>query len=255
MSVNWLESTIEQRKALYRQLKRAADLIDKNVEILACEITGQRSRGQYIKTLRSGKYSRLHSVQYHKFLAANHPDLIQSLTEDLLSEPSTQPGSQWTQLLEDHATADGFDIVPRGLEIVGLSRNHPAQKIRLNQEFYFELRVARGGFATALQGCRGSWYPLPIHPEDVILSLHAQKLKLPINPATGAVEFLSEPNDLGPHEFVIIVTDNRDLLELFAVFPAGTKIPPVVLDRFAASIEEKSTQHSIFREECLIVRS
>src|SRR6056297_2132056 len=194
MTIDWLRASIEQRKILYRQMKRAADEKNIDIEKLAFRITGERSRGEYIKTLRSGKYSKKSALQFYNWLAANEPNLQQALAEDLMSDPLGLPGSQWSQLLDKRATSYGFEIVPRGFEIVGFSRGQPTQQIRVNEDFCLKLSNPRAGFAVALQFYDGSWYPLPIHPENMMLPIPAATLLLPTNPATGKVEFLSEPH-------------------------------------------------------------
>lgn len=254
MPIDWLKATIEERQILYRQLKDVADRKNDSIEAQCFEILGRKFSGEYVKTLRSGKYSTKNALQFYNWLQAHQPraaTLVDEAIEKLNGGPA---GSKWQKLLEDHAREDGCRLAARrgkGFEIVGLTRQRTAPKIRLGQDFYIELDVPQDGQLSAVQCYEGEWFPLPLAGNGVLVEVKAGKIYLPRHPETGKIDYLSEADDTGPFRFVMIWADSANAFEPLSKLEPDTKISPAMLDKVAVALA--GTEPSIWQIKFQVV--
>ena len=250
----WLKASISARKALYRQLKHAADLQNKKVAELVFEIDGQSVSSDYVRTLRDGTFAKKKAVQFFRWLREMEPKLADALCHELGFEPESSQGALWQAYLDDHGQTVGCNVVPRSKgqhDIVGLTRNQPSIQIRLGKDFYLALDAPFDGWVTALQCYANRWYPVPLRGDETVARIDIGRQVLPRYPDTDEIDYLSETNDTGPYEFAVLVTRDEQTMDILRDRPLKKSIGLQDLDNLAETLS--GNQVALFRVFFVIV--
>jgi len=74
--INWLNSSVEQRKKLYSVLKLASDERNQTIGKIYKDIFNENMGSRYDATLRNGEYSRKRAQQIYLWLEQKYPQLL-----------------------------------------------------------------------------------------------------------------------------------------------------------------------------------
>ncbi|WP_208347482.1 hypothetical protein [Pseudaestuariivita rosea] len=171
------------------------------------------ARGQdYTRNMRRGDINSTFADLTYHWLMEHHFDLAHRISPEIFPET---PEQRWQAILDKRAITDRFRLVlvPQSLGIVQRkSQLKPAgTTLRLGQRFCFELDSEIEGYAVALQGVRGQWHSIPLGSDGSVIA----PLKRGINqlPRTtdGTLDPLSENDDEGQHEFVLVTAQTQDI--------------------------------------------
>lgn len=162
----------------------------------------------YRRNLQRGDYSAIRAQVLYDFLRDHHFAAAHREAPDIF--PHT-PAMRWQEILDERASEDSlklvlvensFGVVERTSKLRAVNTT-----IKLGQAFCLELTSDTGGHAIALQGLRGKWYAVEIGPDcEVVLPVQAGQTLLPQN-ENGHPDPISENNDLGEHEFVMVTSE------------------------------------------------
>lgn len=213
MSVNWLQSTTEQRKALYKVAKSTATTTPLTLERFlnkALGITGDPEWGD-LANIRNGKLARDKCQTLYDYLAQHHYEHAQTQDTELFPRRLISDVGVY---IEANAHKGRLRIIleDQALELVKRKANRPddAVHIRPEQGFYFELDAVQSGYALAYQFYQGKYYPLPLGVDGETMMERVIEWPQYLPKAhDGDVSILSEDEDLGDHQFIILTAPNQ----------------------------------------------
>lgn len=223
MSVNWSQATTEQRKALYKVAKSIAATTPLTLERFlnkALGVTGDPEWGD-LANIRNGKLAREKCQTLHDYLAKHHYEHAQTQDAELFPRRLISDVGAY---IEANAHKDRLRIVldDQALELVKrkASRPYDVVHIRPEQGFYFELDAVQAGYALAYQFYQGQYHPIPlgVDGETVMGRVSEGPQYLP-KAHDGDVSILSEDEDLGDHQFIIMTAPNQKHLEIADQLP------------------------------------
>ena len=199
---------------LYPVLKALADIDPrKTPELLMDDAVGYPvARGQdYIRNMRRGEIAATYAALIHQWLLEHHFDLAHRLAPEIFPET---PEQRWRSILDERALADSFRLVLVPLTMGIVERDSQLKTadttIRLGERFCFELDSEIEGHAIAFQCVRGQWHNIPLGSNgEVNAPIHSGQNRLP-KTHDGRLDPMTENNDEGHHEFVLITTPTDD---------------------------------------------
>ena len=234
MDIDWLNASKNERAALYRVTRAVARASDQSVErIMEQAIDRELAIGvDYLSNFRQGKIARAKAKLIYAWIAEHHIDTAHAIEPDMFPMP---PLCIWERYLDEHAIRGKLRLVriDKSRGIVQRADNiQPAdQRLRLGEEFCFELESNTKGKAIAFQGYRGKWHPLPLGENgESSTDIIAGKQILPQNMDEQLIPLI-EMEDTGLHRFVFVIAQKRIL-----------KIIP---EQFTTNPKEKTITHQI----------
>ncbi|MDF1803170.1 hypothetical protein [Thalassovita sp.] len=200
---------------LYPVLKALADLDPrKTPELIMDDAVGYPvARGQdYVRNMRRGEIAATYATLIHQWLLEHHFDLAHRLAPEIFPET---PEQRWQTIVNERAISDRFRLVlvPLTMGIVEReSQLKPAETtIRLGERFCFELDSEAVGHAIAMQGVRGQWHNIPLGPNgEASAPIQSGQNRFPKR-SEGQIDPLTENQDEGIHEFVLITAPTDDI--------------------------------------------
>lgn len=219
MSIDWFTSTEEARRTLYEVTKRAVAkrfLGDWNA-FLRAVLGDQGNVGSgYIDNFRAGRISRVRAGAIARWLEEHEPALAVELSHRIRAQ-SDNSVSLWETLIRERAVAGNLTIVKiddlRIVSFAGAPTN-TITTLRRGEAFCFKLCANNRGHALGLQKAGALWFPLPLSDQKITIPVEASDQFLP-RTASGDVLPLSEEDDTGSIEFVVIVS-TQPWLDTFA---------------------------------------
>ncbi|WP_282078663.1 hypothetical protein [Epibacterium ulvae] len=213
MSVNWLQSTTEQRKALYKVAKSVATTTPLTLERFlnkALGITGDPEWGD-LANIRNGKLAREKCQTLYDYLAKHHYEHAQTQDAELFPRRLISDVGAY---IEANAHKGRLRIVlqDQALELVKRKANRPdgVVHIRPEQGFFFELNAVQSGYALAYQFYQGTYHPLPLGVDgETLMGRVIEGPQYLPKAYDGEVSILSEDEDLGDHQFIILTASNQ----------------------------------------------
>lgn len=240
MNIDWLTASKDERATLYRVTRVISGVTNQSVEaIMEKALGGELFTGaDYLTNFRQGKIARAKAKLIYAWIAEHQIDTAHAIEPDMFPMP---PLSIWERYLDEHAIRGKLRLVriDKSRGIVQRADNiQPAdQKLRLGEEFCFELESKTKGTAIAFQGYRGKWHPLPLGESgEVSTAIIAGKQILPQN-MDGQLIPLIEIEDTGLHRFVFVVAQKR-ILKLIPEQFTATQLDGLAV--FHLSVQIKS---------------
>lgn len=264
-SHDWLSASQDDRKALYKIIKRVIDTTGLTWdELYAGAIGRQPSRGiGYEDNFRAGKISRSIASRIHRWLAEKHPEHAQALgaalrdTDDKeKSSDSTVPGDRWEQFLKERAScsgvavrkptpapevkqhppriqdaADGHMVMYRRVFADAYDPSNPLFRVRLGEPFYFLFQTSAVGTVITLSEHRHQWIPERMAENgDAPIFTEGDNILPSLD---GEPRPLIEYDDSGLHRFLFVVLDGIGPLTHLPNVGVGQGIPLRHLDELA----------------------
>lgn len=228
MSFDWFTSTEEARRALYEVTKRAVAsrfLGDWNAFLR--DVLGENARvgAGYIDNFRAGRISRVRAGAIARWLKEHEPALAVELSNQIRTQ-SENSASLWERLIRERAVAGNLTIVKiddlRIVSFAGAPTN-TITTLRRGEAFCFKLCATNRGLALGLQKAGSLWFPLPLSDKKITIPIEVGDQFLPRS-ASGDVLPLSEEDDTGLIEFVLVISSTPWLAELEQSLPSNGPI-------------------------------
>ncbi|UWR57093.1 hypothetical protein [Phaeobacter inhibens] len=203
------------RKQLFPVLRALADLsVDKSpLEFLNDATSGPVTRGtDYLSNVRKGNFAESIAKQLYLWLEENHFELAHKISAEIFPIP---PAVQWGRIVKANASRGQLAVVTHQSGFGALARASKAQRaeasIKLNEYFHFEMEVAAAGYLTLFQHVGSEWAPLELNgDDDLFLALSVGLNRFPVLTG-GQIDPICEQRDLGPQEFVAVVSKVNDV--------------------------------------------
>ncbi|MBG6166767.1 hypothetical protein IWQ54_006466 [Labrenzia sp. EL_195] len=187
---------------------------------------------------RKGKIGPHRAQMISDWITSEDPALADKLEQDVLlargdpADPISPARQRWNGFLQKHARFKNVEAYRQSVSkgLIELSRREPLAepKLRLNEEFYVELKVPFDGFCAALQGFEGFWYPLPLRGEALSVPVSAGNQRFPQAETESDTDTFCEAADQGVHRFLFVSVTDKKSLEWFNGFRVGE---PIDFDR------------------------
>lgn len=215
MDNNWKTATKSERSALYHVARAIADTTNLSVEAIMEQAFGHKLMvgTDYLSNFRSGAIGRPKAKLIHAWIAEHHAETAYAVDPKLFPKLNTDA---WGQYLETHAILGKLRIArfdkTMGLVQRKASQPKPEEVLKLGEEFCFHLDSEISGYAVAFQEYDGVMHSLPLGKnDDLAATIKVEGQFLPIDD-DGHPERLSEAANLGHHRFVVVVTENVEML-------------------------------------------
>ena len=219
MAVDWLATAEEERRLLYRSIRKAIVRTDAGWDAVFKKAFGfALAVGEgYIDNFRSGKISRKRAHQLYEWLQREHVDLAAQLEAEIFALYDAGPaGGPWSDFLEEHGQ---YGLVTLRVEQAASERQSRTGRIEahkapppihaevlLNAYFRLSINSPIRGHAIGLQWIRGRWFYLPLSRDGSGIRLSSQ--------GTGSTQILRdaflntrflEAKEAGLHCLVLLV--------------------------------------------------
>lgn len=243
--VDWLTASVDEQKKLFQVASAVHALLNLDDWIgfwAICLASTPRPHvtPHFKNNFQRGNADKKKVAVIYEWIRDNHWGLATDLAPSLF-DPSRM--SDWSSYLDEHAIYD--ELQHRLANQLGLTKQSTGQpiadmRIRLGQDFYFELTSRIGGTLLALEGYEGKWYPLSLHENGETLEVesNAGTQILPLSAKTGQPVCLSDLEHKNLHSYVIVVASG-EVIEtcLDDVFP-DRAFKSSQLDRIAHACQQ-----------------
>ncbi|MEJ7925804.1 hypothetical protein WG908_03430 [Sphingobium sp. AN641] len=236
MAIDWLTATVEQRKTLYRVVKRLLAEEGLNWNDFYSSVLGKDVRvgGGYEDNFRAGRIGRDKAQRIVRWLAAEYPHHAARLKQD--ANAGAPSGERWLSFVARHRRFERVAAVllpEPSIGIVAFAKPEPLARpvIPLGAPFCFEVESDRQGAVIAFQSVGDEWYALPLRPDGLSETIAGGRQFLP-RQANGEPIPLSEDVQDGRHGFLFLIASIEMINAVLDVIPAGVIYPPS-LDRIA----------------------
>ncbi|WP_107496000.1 hypothetical protein [Thalassobius sp. I31.1] len=209
MRVDWLNATVEERKALYRVARAIADQADTNILGVVAQATGNygvRGAG-YETNFNHGTIGRKTAKMIAQWIEENHRDLAHA------TEPEIFPISAstiWGEYLADHGITGQLHVQPksraRDLVTFETEATEGHNVLALGEPFTLELNASRSGFCMGYQVYREKWYGFPLSKTQHWLRKQGTQIALPQMENGDPAHIIERQHD-DMHHFVIVIAD------------------------------------------------
>lgn len=211
-NIDWLTASKEDRAKLYVVLRAISDLTGRTIEEQMEEAFGYKllTGADYLRNFRRGAIARPKAKLIAAWITDHHADTARTIVPELFPVPAIV---DWDTYIQNHVIIDKLHIVrlPKGLGIVERVNDclEPDETLRLGERFFFQLESDIEGHAVAFQGYRGEWHPLPLGDSmsDLTASILLNHQSLPRHSDHSIIP-LQEKEDLGVHQFFIVVSED-----------------------------------------------
>lgn len=197
----------------------------------------------YESTLAKGAAAPTKVFKIYQWLIIHELDLA-SKAKPHLFETSMQTG--WQGFLDERSVYDRLLTKPYNtLQLHEISNQRPLRDIRLKlgQQFTFELDSPISGAVIALDCHKNRWFPVPLRTSNQFtpFAVTAGRHEFPKHAVSGAVHPLRQRRFAGEHGHCFI-TGPIDLMKYYSrSFVAGSELSPSFLDDMAMRLSKCST--------------
>lgn len=218
MRVDWLNATVEERKALYRVARAIANETDTTILSIVVQATGNggiRGAG-YETNFNHGKIARKTAKLIAQWIEQNHRDLAHD------TEPNIFPISNstiWNEYLNVHGIAGHLHVRPksRSRELISFEAEATSDHhvLALGEPFALELDTLRSGYCMGYQIYREKWYAFPLSKAQHWLRVEGARITLP-QMKDGTPAHIVERENGELHRFVVVIAHQaeRDFISL-----------------------------------------
>jgi len=241
--IDWDASTKPERKALHSQVL----ILKKRLHIDWISVF-QRAFGPkdnvglgYEDNLRQGRIAPERAYKLFVWLQENDPALASNVEDDILrlrENTAPEQAVRWETLLARGIFSNVAAFKYSGdLGMASFARREPlpALRLKLLEQFYFEVIVPFDGTLIAFQGYKGLWYPQLIIEDNPILEVTSGAHIIPSN-EEGQPYPLHEETDMGKHSFAFLLVQDKRLGKPIAALPPAQAIPAKMRDDLARQI-------------------
>ncbi len=195
----------------------------------------------YENNLRRGAAGAEKVQAITAWIIANELEFAARIAPELFNRSQV---TTWQGFLNERGRYDGLRIRPYAsggsFSLHEISARHPLSdtRIRLGQEFYFEVESPIAGSTLALDHYKGQWYPIPLREDGSFtpIPLEAGMQVFPINDH-GAVIPMRQRSHAGEHGHCLLIGPH-DLMHYYgSVFESGTPVPLDRLETMAKRLE------------------
>ena len=261
--INWDEASPAERKLLHRYVL----VLKKRLQIDWIE-TFQQAFGArdnvgtgYEDNLRKGRVSPQKAYKLFNWLLKNDPVLASNVENDILaarSEIRPQQCLSWDAMMAQGEYSDVSLFKPEAtLGMAQFARREAARglKLKLLEEFYFEIELPFDGVMIAFRNYKSAWFPQLITEGSNILDVSQGNLVIPTNEG-GIPDPLWEETETGKHGFAFLLTQEFDIGDRGPWLTTQKHgIPAEMRDQFARSVTDKSGKNwKLFRINLLFAQ-
>lgn len=257
MGIDWLTATVEQRKALYRVIKRLLAEEGLSWNGFYSSVLGKDVRvgGGYEDNFRAGRIGRDKAQRIVRWLAAEYPDHAARL--DQSADAGAPSGERWRSFVARHGRFERVAAVllpEPSIGIVAFAKSEPLARpvIPLGAPFCFEIESDRQGAVIAFQSVGDEWYALPFRPDSLSEIVAEGRQYLPRG-ANGEPLALSEDTQAGRHGFLFLIGDPALTEAVTPLVPEGI-VSLSTLDRIAEALAPHWAQCVALRINLLFVK-
>ena len=262
--INWLKSTTEDRKILYRFAKHIRDYERWSFDRFLREALGSDEKVGlgYEDNFRSGRISRKKANLIYRWMCQNRPDQAHQLSLEIHAarmRGTEPPDTSWDGLIRKYGRFSNLEIVSVRMSPIGLVDIADAEPIsdrplRLGEEFCFRLEVSFAGQVLAFQHHGDQWYPLPLSKSGLHCAAQTGVQILPNDPETGAPVPLSEQTDIGLHGFAFVLRRDARISDVSADLKKGLALANSVEEELVRLLFGKDEEPStVFRINVMVL--
>jgi hypothetical protein len=238
MAIDWLSATHEDRRRLYRHVKRVVDRHyggdwSRFYADIPTHVT-PRGHGDQ-DNFRAGRISRKRAAAIYDWITAHHPYEAAAITDTASPFVAT---TDWESFLRTHGEESRLRVVPLddpSLTIVAFAARRRVERLSLGEPFCFALDSAFAGEALALQQVDGKWYSLPLREDSMLAPIISGDQFLPRDIDTDRPIPLTEDAHLGNHSFVFLTWGGELGIPPFEI---GQPVAPDRLNHLARSLAQ-----------------
>lgn len=261
MSNDWLSSTPDARRQLYRCCKR---IVDREYggrwspfygEVFGAAVTFGSG---YEDNFRAGRISRVKANMIAQWLARSHPAEAGVLDAAIgTGSERLQTDYHLSRLFAASRATGMLAIVAveqTDLTIVGIAqrRNDQTYRLRLGQMFCLDFTIAHAGTALAFQLYKSRWYPLPLTDRSLTAPVETGTHIFPRSMADGSPLPLSEEAQAGRFQFAVLITEAPIAERLAAILEEGLEIAPAIQATIVEAVTTADLPVQIFTADAQI---
>ncbi len=239
--IDWQSSTHDERKILYghtRDLKRRENIGWHSIFEAAFSVA---VGADYENNFRKGKIAGERALELFNWIGKTDPATLDRIENDIIAlrekaDEVAPVSSEWDDLLRDQAHFEDIRVYHhRQLGIVGFAGQEPLidLKLRLGDEFYFQVDCPGSGALAAFQRYKNKWHLLPIGRSGNWIEVEQGAVFVPERDEDGKIDALSENVDQGKHQFVFIWSRDLENFQAIANLQYPRSIAPECLNQFA----------------------
>jgi hypothetical protein len=244
-SPDWLASTEDERKALYRIVKQVRDETGLTWTALYRQALGRPPSAGigYEDNFRAGRIGKTHAHRLYAWLQARHPrhaQALDKLTGRSESATGLPLGVAWRRLVQRRAEREKIELIalgavgPPGRVSAARRRLGPVETYQLGRPFQFKLDSPIAGHLVAFVEHRFRWSPLDLAEDGHSAPVDAGVVILPQQ--DGQPVPLAEHDDPGLHRFLFITVTDQTVVADIEHAQVGIHIPIGALDALAITL-------------------
>ena len=254
--IDWDATTNAERKLLYKYSQKLKKHLHVDWVTVFQQAFGPKDNvgSNYEDNLRKGRISPERAYRLFIWLHKQNPVRANDLEDDILSlRDATRPeqAASWEAMLAKGRFSN-IEVYKYkdSLGLTQFSRREPISslKLKLLEEFYFQITVPFEGTLIAFQGYKGLWYPQLVAEQTATLKVTVGKHIIP-STDENELDPLWEETDIGKHSFAFLLTQDHGISELAPMItstPHG--IPAKIRDNLAQRVMEASEKDwEVFR--------
>jgi hypothetical protein len=257
MPFDWLHSSQDHRRQLYRSCKRVVDghYVGDWSKFLSAVFDDKFTSGAgFLDNFRNGRIGRPKAAAFARWLSVHHTQEAVQLAERIAAMDDSW-ASAWDDLCAARAQRGRLAIMPLSdLAIVGFADASAdrTMRLRLSEEFCLRFDSPHAGHVIAMQCVRATWHPLPLSLTSLPVAVAKGLATLPRDERDGAVIPLADHEDGGRVRFILILSPRPFAREVTDMLHGDGPFDQSTLDTMARSIAA-SDGVSLHEVELLII--
>ncbi|WP_306257358.1 hypothetical protein [Pararhizobium sp. IMCC21322] len=245
--IDWQSANIRERKILYRYTRDQKRKLHIGwLDVFQTALTTAVGN-DYENNFRKGKISGERAAEIFQWIAGQSQTIADQIEDEILrarekDDENVEPSAtSWNELLQQQGRFENIEVYRHTpeLNIVRFANPQPLSdlRLRLTDEFHFEVTLEAPGTLGVLQGYKSDWYLLPILRNGHVLKITtAGKVTIPERDKDGGIDPLSEDEDEGKHRFVFLWSAENNIFLPWHKWPFDRPILRRQLDEFARNL-------------------
>ncbi|PTS76550.1 hypothetical protein DBR17_14560 [Sphingomonas sp. HMWF008] len=241
MPYDWLLSSQDHRRELYRSCKRVVDghYVGNWPRFLSAVFDGKFAAGSgFLDNFRTGRIGRPKAATLARWLSVHHTQEAAQLDERIAALGDSS-ASAWDDLCAARAERGRLSIMRLSdLAIVGFADASADRtvRLRLGEEFCLRFDSPHLGQAVAMQCVRGTWYVLPLSRTSLSVPVAKGLVTVPRDERDGVVIPLADHEDGGRVRFILVLSPQSLADEIIEMMSGDGAFDRSTLDTMARSI-------------------
>lgn len=260
MTIDWEQTTKAERRCLNSAAKAARHRLNISWQTLFQRAFGLDDNvgDGYEGNLRKGAISAGKAYKLFTWLSLQDrmlADQVESEIFALRAAAAPEVPARWEALLKRGQFGRIRIVKARNeLGIVDFARREPVDPTRLKlfDEFYFEIDTPLGGRMMAFQGYGGQWYPLPLSSNALTSDVARGRAVIPVDDE-GRPEPLREEEQAGRYQFMFLIVSGVRLPAMAALH-SHQPIPARIRDDIAKAILAAPPTHWVVLRTTLVFK-